>query len=489
MGGRFFMKEIKQIKEIKPFLSLTGQIEKLRTRGCLIDDPAQAEAFLSQVSYYRFSAYLLPFKQKDGNYRPGTSFSTVRRIYEFDRRLRTILFAAVARIEVFLRSRFAHYHAEKYGPLGYMNSAAFRAKGHDHTRFIQKIQGEIKNNAKVPFVQHHIQNYNGQFPVWVIMELFTFGMLSRFYADLQTKDQKNLAKHLFGLNPKTFASWLHCCTDLRNNCAHHDRLYYRIFPSFPAGLANLEDKNKQRVFGMLLVLKALYPDKAEWQKEIYQAVSDLFIEYQSDMELWHIGFPQNWQELLKSSDNNFTRSFKDLEVSFTNNGFHSSTEVKYQNNVIYKEIISRPPLYFLPESFKALSGHDKEKYVDDFHAKILDFAELLKHEKAGFALGFYNILLNIEAELQKTIDNAEQSNTALPAYIQNMINKGLLYPDGKTTVKALVDIAYHLIAIEKMNITSEFLHKMFLKKDGKEFSIANCKSAIESARDRPAPKK
>ncbi|MDR2480674.1 MAG: Abi family protein, partial [Spirochaetaceae bacterium] len=256
------------MKQVKSFLNFTGQIEKLRARGCLIDDPVSAEAFLSRVSYYRFSAYLLPFKQKDGNYKPETSFNSVCRIYEFDRQLRTVLFTAVARIEVFLRSQFAYYHAEHYGPLGYVDAASFRNKGHDHNRFMKKIQDEVRNNAKVPFVQHHIQNYNGQFPVWVVMELFTFGMLSRFYADLKTHDQKNLAKRLFNLNPKTLASWLHCCTDLRNNCAHHDRLYYRIFPSFPAGLSDLEDKNKQRIFGMLLVLKTLYPDKAGWEKEV-----------------------------------------------------------------------------------------------------------------------------------------------------------------------------------------------------------------------------
>jgi hypothetical protein len=51
----------------------------------------------------------------------------------------------------------------------------------------------------VPFVIPHISmfgpskvldNYGGQFPVWVITELFTFGMLSYFYGDLPTPDQK-----------------------------------------------------------------------------------------------------------------------------------------------------------------------------------------------------------------------------------------------------------------------------------------------------------
>jgi abortive infection bacteriophage resistance protein len=283
------------MKQIKPFLSFEAQIERLRAHGCSVEDSSFAQAVLSMVNYYRFSAYFLPFKEKNGEYRKGTSFNSVYRIYEFDRKLRVILFAAVARIEVFLRAQFSHYHAEQYGPLGYLSDTAFRAKGHDHTRFMKKINDEVKNNAKVPFVHHHIRNYNGQFPVWVIMELFTFGMLSRFYADLYTKDQKILARNLFGLNPKTLASWLHCCTDLRNNCAHHDRLYYRIFPSFPAGLPEFEIKDRQRIFGMLLVLKELYPDKTGWSREVFEPIQSLIKEYQPDIKFWHIGFPQNWE--------------------------------------------------------------------------------------------------------------------------------------------------------------------------------------------------
>jgi len=293
MGGRFFM------KQIKPFLSFEGQIERLRAHGCNVEDLSFAQTVLSRVNYYRFSAYFLSFKKKDGEYKEGTSFNSVARIYEFDRKLRVILFAAVARVEVFLRTQFAHYHAEQYGPLGYINDATFRPKGHDHTRFIKKINDEVKNNAKVPFVQHHIQNYNGQFPVWVIIELFTFGMLSRFYADLHTKDQKTLAKKLFGLNPKILASWLHCCTDLRNNCAHHDRLYFRIFPSFPAGLPELDVNDRQRIFGILLVIKELYPDKIGWNVEVIRQIQSLLMEYQPDIKLQHIGFPQNWQEMIK----------------------------------------------------------------------------------------------------------------------------------------------------------------------------------------------
>jgi abortive infection bacteriophage resistance protein len=294
MGGRFFM------YIVKPFLAYEAQIEKICSRGCLIEDSDAAKTALSTMSYYRLSAYFLPFKQNDGNYKQGTRFETICRIYEFDRKLRNILFAALARIEIFLRANLAYYHAEQYGPLGYKNVANYRPNGHDHARFEDQIKAEIKKNNKIPFVHHHNQKYGGQFPLWVVVELFTFGMLSRFYADLRSKDQKRIARTLFRATPKLLASWLRCCTDLRNICAHHGRLYYRSFSAVPGGIANIDKKDDRRVFSLLLILKKLYPCKKAWNDEVCNAVCTLADDYKNDIQFRHIGFPLGWKALLRA---------------------------------------------------------------------------------------------------------------------------------------------------------------------------------------------
>jgi abortive infection bacteriophage resistance protein len=286
------------MEQLKPFLTHKEQVERLRAHGCQIEDSAEAQSILSQINYYRFSAYFLPFRQKDGAYGSQISFNTAYRIYEFDRKLRSILFTAVARIEVFLRSQIAYCHAEHYGLLGYLDSASFRPHGHDHQRFCKQIDEAISKNAKVLFVQHYIQKYNRQFPLWVLTELFTFGMLSRFYADMRANDQKTVARKVGAQYPKQLMSWLRCCTEFRNICAHHGRLYYRSFSSSPAGFDTLNDKSKRSVFAILLVLKTLYPNKSEWNREVFNAVNDLLDEYQPDVHLRHIGFPQDWKNLL-----------------------------------------------------------------------------------------------------------------------------------------------------------------------------------------------
>ena len=52
------------------------------------------------------------------------------------------------------------------------------------------IDQSKKENSRLLFVKHYQTKYMGEFPLWVIMELFTMGMLSRFYSDMLTKDKK-----------------------------------------------------------------------------------------------------------------------------------------------------------------------------------------------------------------------------------------------------------------------------------------------------------
>jgi abortive infection bacteriophage resistance protein len=80
---------------IKNQTTYEQQIEKLRSRGCIVQDEAFAKEILSNTNYYRLTAYFLPFKQADDTYISGTDFNTVYEIYEFDRKMRIVLFSAI----------------------------------------------------------------------------------------------------------------------------------------------------------------------------------------------------------------------------------------------------------------------------------------------------------------------------------------------------------------------------------------------------------
>lgn len=283
--------------EIKKATTFDEQLELLEKRNCYISDPVFCKQVLQQVNYYRFSAYFLPFKNADGAYRDGTSFHRVFRIYEFDRKMRKTLFSAIEQVELYLRTQLAYFHAHKYGALGYMDSANYGTR-HNHERFLKLFQDEVKHSENVLFVKHHVENYGGNFPIWVATELFSFGMLSYFYSDMVTADKKIIARDLYETTFGNLDSWLRCCTDLRNICAHYGRLYYRIFSAIPATPNGFPMKLNRRLFDNIVMLKFLYPDRDRWNNEVLTSISALIGEYRGDIALNHIGFPDTWERLL-----------------------------------------------------------------------------------------------------------------------------------------------------------------------------------------------
>jgi abortive infection bacteriophage resistance protein len=282
---------------IKPPTTFKQQIEKLRSRGCIIKDEEQAVEILSKVNYYRLTAYFLPFKQANETYYAGTEFFTVYQIYEFDRKIRSLLFSAIEEIEINLRSTLAYYHAQKYGALGYLDNKNYYPK-HNHTIFLARIDDEKKKRYKEPFVKHHMNKYNGNFPIWAMIELFTFTTLSHFYADLIVEDQKYIARKFYNTHNKTLRSWLKCSTDLRNFCAHFGRLYFRIFTSIPNGIPELDKSNERSLFAVIIVLRNLFMDPVKWNKEIYTSIHSLINEYSESIQFSHIGFPVDWEKKL-----------------------------------------------------------------------------------------------------------------------------------------------------------------------------------------------
>lgn len=126
-------------------------------------------------------------------------------------------------------------------------------------------------------------------------------MTSYFYSNLLTPDQKAIAKQ-YKVNYRVLRSWLRCLTDLRNICAHYGRLYYRIFTASPAGIQLSEDK-KRRLWGLMLVMKEIYPDEKQWQVDFLPSLKEVFREYQEFINLNHLAFPKDWFDQLDRTKN------------------------------------------------------------------------------------------------------------------------------------------------------------------------------------------
>jgi abortive infection bacteriophage resistance protein len=294
------MENKKPIMEVKKPTTYQEQLEILRNRGCRIDDEQRAIQFLKRTSYYRFSGYLVAFRQSYGNYFEGLIFDRVASIYVFDQELRVLITKAVSEMEISIKSTVAYHHGHTYGSLGYTNPDTFIEK-HDHDRFTEKFETAVQNNSNSLIVRHHKRRYNGQFPIWAATELFTMSMISIFYADLKTKDKKAIAAD-YATDYVHLESWLHSVSVLRNICAHHSRLYNIKFhqnPKLPRRYTKIENVGAYSLFKQISVLKLLHANRKEdWNNAFVLPIAALLEKYGDAVELGSMGFPVNWEDVL-----------------------------------------------------------------------------------------------------------------------------------------------------------------------------------------------
>lgn len=212
-------------------LTIQEQLFLLQARGVTVEDTAFAELVLSNVSYYRFSAYLYPYRRKDGEvgYELGTSFQKCWQLYHFDRRLRLCVLDAVERVEVAIKTGIVNTLSTKYGPFAYRDPS-FLAKNLKMDRFkdLLRFVDEETQKSKEEFVNHFRMKYDSQngLPLWMAAEVMTFGNMLTLFR-LMKKQDKNIIAKSFGSNEQIFESWLVHLNYIRNICAHHGRLWNR----------------------------------------------------------------------------------------------------------------------------------------------------------------------------------------------------------------------------------------------------------------------
>lgn len=277
------------------------QIAKLKQRGCIIKDEKLAAETLKYINYFRLSDYFTPFTVSKGRYEDGTTFENVLRVYEADRKLRSILLACLEEIEIAMRAAISNSHALKYGALGYLNASTFDFR-HNHQQFMNKVKHLIEVNDDREFVRHYNSKYCGAFPLWVVMELFSFGTLAFFYKDMQSADKKELADKYYGCSSSELDNWLFCLNELRNYCAHYNRLYGNTFPVEPKAPRDMDIELKPDVFGYIIVMKQLAHNHHNWNERVVKPVTRLIRKNSDVLRLKDLGFPENWEELISYND-------------------------------------------------------------------------------------------------------------------------------------------------------------------------------------------
>ncbi len=298
------------VRSVKSPLTYEEQIKRLKDFHKLsIDDDEEALLILKKINYYRLSGYgiglTLP-NDKD-KYRQGISLKHLYQLYKFDSEMKNLLSLVIEQIEIQFRANISYHLAINYGALGYLDSSNFAdRKDANGKSVLNKILGEFKTmverSKRLPFVKHHLVNYDRQFPIWVAVELFTFGNLTSLYSIMQDKDKDAIAK-LYGTKDVYLNSWIRLLQEVRNLCAHYARVYNLIFKTTPKlykeydFLTKDSRTEKTKIFYVLLVLKRLL-DTEQWD-EFYLKFKSLLNKYSQYIKLSFMSFPEKWEEILE----------------------------------------------------------------------------------------------------------------------------------------------------------------------------------------------
>lgn len=267
------------IQGVKGWKSFDEQLSILEDRGLILDEKPRAYEYLKRVGYYRLSGYWYPFHifengVKKDEFIPDTKFSDIIKLYDFDRNLRLLALEAIERIELAIQVEIAYLlgkknpfaHETGEGLHGNFLRVDQRRGSSKHSRWRDDYNRLVHRSRHKPFVSHNIENYGG-LPIWVAIEIFDFGTMSKLYAGMQHLDKINIEKQFGLVNGTEFQTWLRGFNFIRNISAHHGRLWNcnmlerSSIPNNKPQLLKLNNSKPFLYFCMMqTVLRVICPD-------------------------------------------------------------------------------------------------------------------------------------------------------------------------------------------------------------------------------------
>lgn len=177
----------------KPPISFQQQIDRLKIRGLVFNSETNAILYLSNISYYRLRAYTYPFQDNcDPNhpFNVPVTFEQIIELYQFDRKLGQLIFNALEKIEIALRTQIIYQWAMAKGSHWQTNPNLYR----DVIKFASQIislQNEIKRSHET-FIEHYQDTYSSpsEPPSWMSLEVSSFGLLSQIFSNLKKGNEK-----------------------------------------------------------------------------------------------------------------------------------------------------------------------------------------------------------------------------------------------------------------------------------------------------------
>lgn len=311
---------------LKPWKSVEEQLAILKSRGLQVGNEAAALNYLKRIGYYRLSGYWYPMReidtvasqQKQGPIRTdrflaGSYFEDVVKLYVFDKKLRQLALDAMERIELALRVDVAYLLGKK-DPVAYMKPACLHGnfskriiqKGKnrgktEHQLWLDKYNIQLERARREPFVQHHANKYFNKLPIWVAIEIWDFGLLSRIFDGMQYADKNQIAQKYGLADGKILAQWLRSLNFIRNVSAHHSRLWninvLELSPC-PAGWPKMKNTRPFMYFAVMAHLLTVICPNSSWISRLLELLHSYPVSGNTTLTLEDFGVCSDWEKWL-----------------------------------------------------------------------------------------------------------------------------------------------------------------------------------------------
>lgn len=305
---------------VKQFKTIDEQVEILKDKGLTINDVEKTKNILLRENYFFINGYRHVFmKSTDKKFVENATFEELYSLFLFDRKIRNIMFKYLLIVENNLKSIFSYHLSSKYGykEKDYLKLANFTTDITKHRQVqdvINKMKRQIRINAKQHTATlHYLTNY-GYIPMWILVKVLSFGIISELYMILKYEDKKEIANY-YKMDVESMSVFLPIMSNYRNLCAHEDILYnYRTQRTIPNNIYHklLEipmdgDEyiyGKNDLFSLVIMFRHILCED-DFKLLIYELGYEMDLLngkikcINFDRILNEIGFPKNWRNILE----------------------------------------------------------------------------------------------------------------------------------------------------------------------------------------------
>ena len=223
----------------KVYKSYRQQLNILRSRGMVIDKGSQGSRVMKILEHENYYNVINGYKEfflasqatqtADEVYKTGTTFDEVYALYNFDREVRSIYLKYLLKIENAFKAIISHEFSAKYGHDNYLKVENFATTNENKISSAVKLIGDIQQEIARQMNKHHrvVTHYmteHGYIPLWVLVNVLTFGKIENFYKCMKPIDKTTIARQ-FKLQPDELAKFMHMLALARNKCAHDERFF------------------------------------------------------------------------------------------------------------------------------------------------------------------------------------------------------------------------------------------------------------------------